>query len=174
MARQNTSGYESKSTPFVCREFPYSRLEDTSPTIHNPAAVVGFAAANSTYDWHQLTGTIITLDACNSIAMINIARGAAYYHPVRNVRTYAANAESTFLQLDIGIPVYYDSSTTMPTGTKLSLAPSDQTHYMSPLFGYIWWGEDEIPDGFSANANPYPLGSASVGTTSTDIVILQK
>lgn len=162
--------YEASSGPICTVEVPYDRMSDATPTLHKPAWVLG--AATPTIG--DLTGTLISLDATNSIAVINTAHGAQYYHKVRNVVTYAQGAESTFTQLNFGMPVYYDPSSTMPAGYHLSLSPLDENDVVNPLFGHIVWSQTEIADGFSSNADPYPTGSAVAGTSHDDICVQQK
>lgn len=165
--RDTLSSYEASSGPILTWEFPYARLEDATPTLHKPAAVLGNLLGQ------QLTGTLISLDAANSIAVINIAPGVVYYHQVRNVLTYAAAVEATWTTLDVGTPLYYDRSATMPAGVYLSASPADNTGQANPFFGYVVLAQNEIPDGFTSNANPYPAGSAIAGVTHTDIAVMQ-
>ena len=49
-----------------------------------------FIALTSPTAGTQLTGTIISVDAADSVAVIDIAAGNTYYFEVRNVLTYAA------------------------------------------------------------------------------------
>jgi len=168
MARDEQVGYEASLGPHVPIEVPYDRLEDATPTVteHKPACVLGV-------DGSSLTGTIVTLDAATSVAVINIAKGACYYHQVRNVLTYAAAVEATWGQLNFGTPVYYDPSATMPAGVYLSLSPLDNAGAANTLFGWCAWSQTEIPDPFRGDTDPYPLGTAGVASTHEDVVIVQ-
>jgi hypothetical protein len=112
-------------------EVPYSRMEDTSPTPTQPAAVK--SRTNGT----QICGTILSIDAGASIAIVDFTCSMVYAHDVRNVLTYSGAAENTFGALNIGDPVYYDRSSTMPAGVKLSTSPLDKDGNANPLFGYI-------------------------------------
>lgn len=164
------SGYEANLGPMDTIVVPYARLEFATPVVgqHKPAAVIGVAAD----DGVQQTGTIINLDAVQSLATINVARAAAYFHQVRNVLTYSVGAETTFASLDVGIPVYYDGSSTMPAGIFLSLAALDEDDDPNPLFGYIALADLEIDEPWQPSRNPYPLGPATA-TSHVNIAISQ-
>jgi hypothetical protein len=112
-------------------EIPYARLEDATPTPTNPAAVLSETAGV------QLTGTILIVDAARSIALIDFTCSMVYYQYVRNVLTYGAGVEATWGDLNIGDPVYYDGSATMPAGIYLSKSPLDNTGAANPLFGFV-------------------------------------
>jgi hypothetical protein len=105
-----------------------------------------------------LTGTIVALDGEDGIAVINVAKGAIYAHNVRNVLTYSGGSEATFGQITIGARVYYDPSSTMPSGCYLSLAPINATGENNTPFGWVVMLQDET-------ANDFPKGSSSSGST---------
>jgi len=111
-------------------EIPYARLEDVTPTPTNPAAVLSVLPGT------QLTGTILTVDAGTSMAVIDFTSSMVYQFTVRNVLTYAQGAEATFGAINIGDPIYYDRSATMPVGTYLSTSPLDSAAGANPLFGW--------------------------------------
>jgi hypothetical protein len=158
-----STAYES---PKITITVPHDRLEETSPAIHKPACVLGV-------DGKSMTGTILTVDDVSDTAEINIAQGAGYYHLVRNVLTYSGAAESTFSTLNFGTPLYYDPSATMPSGVYLSCSPLDSGGAANTLFGHVGWAQDEVPDPYAGDRDPYPLGSAIAGVTHTDIVVVQ-
>ncbi len=112
-------------------EIPYARLTDATPTPSNPAEVTSLLAGT------QLTGTILTIDATNSVAVIDFTAGMVYQFTVRNVLTYNAGAENTWGAINIGDPVYYDNSSTMPAGTYLSTSPLDRLGAANTLFGKV-------------------------------------
>jgi hypothetical protein len=112
-------------------EIPYARLTDTTPTPSNPAEVTSLT------DGCQLTGTILTIDAGDSVAVIDFTPGQVYYHEVRNVLTYAAAVEATWGAINIGDEVYYDHSATMPAGVYLSTSPLSNTGANNTRFGWI-------------------------------------
>src|SRR4030042_5929220 len=86
-------------------EIPYARLTDATPTPTNPAEVTSLLPGT------QLTGTILTIDADTSFAVIDFTSSMVYYHYVRNVLTYNPGvAELTWGPINIGDPVYYDHS----------------------------------------------------------------
>lgn len=133
-------------------EIPYARLEDATPTPSNPAAVLSLLPGT------QLTGTILTIDATNSVAVIDFTCSMVYNHDVRNVLTYAAAVEATWGPINIGDPVYYDRSATMPAGVFLSTSPLDNTGAANALFGHV------VPMNDTDMAL-YPKGAALVAST---------
>lgn len=127
------SGYEGSSEGAVRHwEIPYARLEDTTPTPSNPAAVSAVAV-----DVDQLCGTILSIDAGDEVAVIDFTCSMVYRQTVRNVLTYDQAAEATWGAIDIGHEVYYDSSGTMPAGTYLSTSPLDSAGAANPKFGHV-------------------------------------
>jgi hypothetical protein len=111
-------------------DIPYARLEDTTPTASLPAALL------SVTDGTQLTGTILVVDAADSMAVIDFTHSMVYEHDVRNVLTYSGAAEDTFGAINVGDPIYYDRSGTMPAGVYLSTSPLDSAGDANPLFGF--------------------------------------
>jgi hypothetical protein len=157
VARTTTYNYEQSSESGRERviRVPYSRLVDVTPTLHDPAAVTSLLPGA------EITGTILTLDATNSVAIINVADGAVYRHNVRNVLTYNPGvAELTWGLINIGDPVYYDSSASMPANCKLSTSPLNTGAAANTRFGHIVMLQDEVDAG-----TDFPRGSASAGVT---------
>jgi len=145
-------------------EVPYARLEDATPTVSNPACVVDDVAAPGT--GVQVCGTILTIDATNSIAIIDFTAGMVHRQPVRNVATYAVGVEATWAAIQFGAPIYYDRSATMPAGCYLSLSPADNNAVNNPLFGYaVAWSD--------ADMATFPKAAAGVGST-TDCAVMQR
>ncbi len=145
--------YESsvEGAPFHW-EIPYARLEHVTPTETNAAAVLSAVVGT------QLTGTILTIDATASVAVIDFTPGMVYRHQVRNVLTYGGGVEATWGQLNIGDPIYYDRSATMPAEVFLSKSPLDNTGAANALFGHVV-GADE------ADMLLYPKGAIGVAST---------
>ncbi len=83
--------YEGSSEGGIVHwEIPYSRLTDTTPTPTRPCEVTSLT------DSTQLTGTILTIDAGDSVAMIDFTPSMVYYQEVRNVLTYGGAVEATW------------------------------------------------------------------------------
>jgi hypothetical protein len=146
-------------------EVPYARLHDVTPTPTNAAEITGLVAGA------ELGGTILTIDAARTMAIIDVTAGMVYRHDVRNVLTYAAGpagAEATWGPINIGDPVYYDPSTTMiALGIYLSTAPADNggapgANLNSP-FG--WVVPAPLGATFDTDSASFPLGGAGSGTT---------
>jgi hypothetical protein len=145
-------------------EVPYARLEDGTPTVSNPAAVVDDAARPGT--GVQVCGTILSVDAVNSIAIVDFTSGMVYRQPVRNVTTYGGGFEVAWAAIQLGAPIYYDRSATMPAGCYLSLAAADNLVANNPLFGYaVGWSD--------ADMATFPKAVAGVAST-TDVAVMQR
>lgn len=165
MAEVISHDYEVSSEGGVRHfEIPYARLEDATPTVSNPACVVDDAAAPGTGT--QMCGTILSIDAVNSIATIDFTCSMVYRQSVRNVATYGAGVEATWIAFQIGAPVYYDRSNTMPVGTYLSLSPLDRLGVANPLFGFIVAWSD-------ADMASFPKGLINVASTA-DMAVMQR
>ncbi len=133
-----------------------ARLQNSAPTQTQPAALLGT-------NGKQLCGTVIEVDNTDDVAVIDFTPGRIYAHNVRNVTAYAAGAESTFAQLNEGMVVYYDRSSTMPADYFLSLSPNDKDGNANPIFGYIVAGFE---------GDTFPKGAATASSVA-DVPIIQ-
>lgn len=159
MPEQINSDYQVSSEGAVRHwEIPYARLTDATPTETNPAEVTSLLAGTA------LTGTILTIDAGDSIAVIDFTCSMVYNHDVRNVLTYAAAVEATWGPINVGDLVYYDNSATMPAGVYLSTSPLDNTGTANTLFGVV------VP---ANDADTFPKGAALVASTNA-CAVMQK
>lgn len=140
-------------------DIPYARLEDATPTVSMPACVLSVG----TGDLDQLSGTLVSVDAGDSVATIDFTAGSIYWHTVRNVLTYSGAAENTWGPIDIGDPVYYDRSATMPAGTYLSTSPLADDGVATSLFGHVV-SEDDMDMAL------YPKGDATASTQSCGVM----
>lgn len=157
MTRSITQSHEVSSESGRERQLPvpYARLTDVTPTLHDPAQVTGLVAGL------MITGTVITLDAVGSVAILNVADGARYLHNVRNVLTYNAGpvAEATWGPINIGDPVYYDAEQDTLNGIKLSTSPlQSDGATANTLFGHVTMLQEET-------AASFPKGAALVAST---------
>ena len=120
---------------------PYARLEDVTPTVGDPACVLCLV------DGMEICGTVITINATTSEAIVNFAEGAVYRHNVRNVLTYnndgPPQTEAGWWAINIGDPVYYDDNQDDLNGIKLSTAPAHFDGTPNPRFGTIIMLQDE-------------------------------
>lgn len=157
MPEQIHHDYECSSDDLKTWEVPYARLTDTTPTPSNPAELTSLTAGT------QLTGTIITVDAGDSVAIIDFRAGNVYYFLTRNVLTYAAAAEATWGAINIGDAVYYDNSATMPAGTYLSTSPLDNLDVANTLFGHVVACQD-------VDMVLYPKGGITASTQSCGVM----
>jgi hypothetical protein len=109
-----------------------------------------------------MTGTVLTIDAVNSIAVVDFTHSMVYRHDVRTVLTYNPGvAELTWQALNIGDVVYYDSSATMPAGVYLSVSPLNTDTTANAIFGHIV----PAPSGFDTDAASFPLAAGVAGNT---------
>ena len=162
MAETVHSDYEVSSEGAVRHwEIPYARLVDTTPTPTNAARVTGVVAGKS------LTGTILTVDAGRSVAIIDFTPTMVYMHDVRNVLTYGAGpAEATWGDINIGDEVFYDSTATMPAGVYLSTSPLDNPGAAAnTLFGHVVPANDNdtFPKGADGAASTQRCAIMQVG-----------
>ena len=151
MVEQILDDYEHSSGPVLTIAVPYARLTDATPTEGNPCELLSVLAGT------QLSGTIITADDTDSVAIVNVAPGFIGNWEVRNVLTYAANIEDTWGAINVGDPVYYDNSATMPAGVYLSTSPLDNLGVANSRFGSIATITSEA-------AALYPKGGAAAST----------
>jgi hypothetical protein len=152
--------YEVSSEGAV-RHWPvaFDRLENTTPVQTEPAAVLSRTAGT------QVTGTVLELrinetapTGGNDAAVIDFTASMVYWHNVRNVLTYDVGvAELTWGAINIGDPIYYDRSASMPANTYLSTSPLDISGAPNPLFGYVVQRND-------ADDALYPKGGATAST----------
>jgi hypothetical protein len=153
------SDYEVSSEGAVRHwEIPYARLTDATPTPTNAAEVTGRVLGA------ELTGTILTIDpAPRSMAIIDFTASMVYRHDVRTVLTYAG-AEASWGDLNIGDPVYYDSTPALAAqGVYLSTSPIKSGGGANPLFGWIVPGPSATA--WDTDAATYPkLGGVSGAT----------
>ena len=136
---------------------PYSRLEDATPEVGHAAMLL------SAVEGTQVGGIVLALDAANSKAVIDFTPGKIYGLNVRNVITYAGAAEATFRAINIGDPVYYDESATMPAGVELSPSPLDAAGNANAVFGYV------VPKGETDSAL-YPKGTTTASTQACGVM----
>jgi hypothetical protein len=140
-------------------EIPYARLTDATPTPSNPAQVTSLLVGTN------LMGTILTVDAATSVAVIDFTCGMVYQFTVRNVLTYNPGvAELTWGPINIGDPIYYDASASMPVGTYLSTSPLNTGGTANALFGHAVPASD-------TDMALFPKGAALVGSTQTVAVM---
>ena len=137
-------------------EFSYSRLEDITPTVWDPFALVNDAAPPG--DGQQICGTVLTLNTQDDIMLGDIEPGSVYHHNIRTVLTYDTGGEATWGPFEEGYSVYYDRSSTMPAGCFLSLSPLDENDVDNPLFGVVVLGPKEV-------VGDFPKGGTTAGQT---------
>jgi hypothetical protein len=68
-------------------------------------------------------------------AVVDTQSGNIYDVKVRNVKTYSGGAEETYGAITIGDKIYYDGSSTMPSGYFLSTSPEDEGEAATKQWG---------------------------------------
>jgi len=112
-------------------EIPYASLTHNTPEATHVAQVVGTVGL-------QMAGTVLTIDAGLSVAIVDFTPGMVYRHNVRTVLTYNPGvAENGWTTVDIGDVVYYDGSASMPVDTFLSLSPLNTGGTANSVFGWV-------------------------------------
>lgn len=165
MTEQINHDYQCSSNNLRTWEIPIARLIDATPTVSNPAAVNGADYANG----EALTGVVISLatsDAGTDFAVLDCAPANVYWFAVRNVLTYSGEAENTFGAINIGDPVYYDDSATMPAGVYLSTSPQDNLGNANVKYSHVVGCRvtdmDDYPKG-GATASTQDCGNMIIG-----------
>lgn len=146
-------------------EVPCANLKDTTPTLHDPACVnapVAEAGGLLTLMF-SLTGTVLTLDAADSVAVIDFD-SMVYRHEVRTVTSYSEGpVEATWAQINVGDIVYYDDESDGLNGVKLSLAAIRADGVtLNPIFGHIVLDQDETADDFPKGAADPQAGETHI------------
>lgn len=156
--------YQCSSNNLRTWEIPIARLIDATPTVSNPAAVNGLDYANG----EALTGVVISLATSGGgtdYAVLDCAPANVYYFEVRNVLTYDAGAEDTWGAINIGDPVYYDDSGTMPAGVYLSASPLDNAGNANVKFGHVVGCT-------VSDMDDYPKGDATASTQECGVMLI--
>lgn len=153
------SDYECSSEGSIRHwEVPYADLADVTPTPTCPGEITGRTAGI------DVTGTILSIDAARSVAVLDVTCGMVYRLDVRNVLTYNGAAEFTWGPINIGDPIYYDASAAMlALGLTLSTAPTNAGGGANTQFG--WAVAGPLATGFDTDAASFPLGAALVGSS---------
>jgi len=71
----------------------------------------------------------------DTYAVLDIAQGNIYRMYVRNVTAYNGGEEQTYAAITVGKKVYFDVSSTMPAGVKLSTSAEDKDEAATKLWG---------------------------------------
>lgn len=127
---------------------PYARLEHATPDITEACMMLSVLPGT------QVGGTVLSLLAALSIAIVDMTCGMVYEHAVRNVLTYNGGNEATWGAINIGDPIYYDRSATMPANVFLSTSPLDNTGAANARFGVA----------VDSGRITYPLGGVTAST----------
>ena len=137
----------------------YARMTDATPTPTNPAQLTCLTQGAN------VCGTVLSIDAGTSTAIVDFNPGMVYLQEVRNVLTYAAAVEATWGAINEGDIIYYDPSATMPAGIKLSTSPLDNTGAANARFGIaVYSGRVTYPlGGLTASTQEVPVMQRGAG-----------
>ena len=159
MVESIRNDYEVSSQADGHWEVSYARMTDTTPTVTQPAQLTALTAGT------QIGGTVLSIDASVSRAVVDLRAGVIYLHEVRNVLTYAIGAEATWGAINEGDRIYYDGSGTMPAGTVLSTSPLDSAGAANALWGTaVYSGRVTFPlGGITASTQEVPVMQRGAG-----------
>ena len=133
---------------------PQTRLKDTGPTLGDPACVTSLIVGM------EVCGTVITVNATNDTAVVNVAEGAIYIHYVYNLEDWDSDGSivaAAYAAINVGDPVFYDQEADTLGHGKLTIA-----QYLAdnatpkPRFGTVVMLQDE-----SASDFPKPAEGAA-------------
>ncbi|MCJ7831508.1 MAG: hypothetical protein MUP86_03195 [Dehalococcoidia bacterium] len=109
----------------------------------HPAFAVG-AKANRP---NNLVGVVMTYEDDATLVVLNMADKFISRQWVANVvRWDGSSPDLLDASLALGEPVYVDDSDLLSPGCTLSRSPLNQAGSPNPLFGYIWYCQDEYAD----------------------------
>ena len=127
----------------------------------HPAFAVG-AKANRP---NNLVGVVMTYEDDATLVVLNMADKFISRQWVANVLSYGTSVPNAWdAILALGDPVYIDDSEALSPGCTLSRSPLNQANSPNPLFGYIWYCQDDYADegvGGPNHAAGLPLGVLS-------------
>jgi len=146
--------WQGTSGPIVSRQIPVADLwpvglaseigggnKDVLENGLHPAVAVGPKGNRPA----NLTGVVMTVQG--TLAQVNLADKFVSKQYVANILTYAtaspATWKATFAAWDL---VYVDDSAGLSAGVTLSLSPLNQAGSANPLFGYIYYCQDQFAD----------------------------
>jgi hypothetical protein len=139
-------------------EIPIARFDTVGGDAASTTNIVATraAAVQSNTSGLQLTGTVLTVDTTDEIAVVDFTASMVYEHSVRNCTAYTEAAESAWVAINIGDEVYYDRAN---TNARLSLSPDDSAGNANPLFGFVVARDTDN--------DTYPKGADDTGSTQT-------
>lgn len=109
----------------------------------HPALAVGLKANRPA----NMTGVVVSYNANANLIVMNFADKFCSRQYVANVLTYANNVPATFDQsMSVGDPVYIDDSDSLGAGVTLSRSPLNAAGSRNPLFGVLFYCQDEYQD----------------------------
>lgn len=118
--------------------------------LHPAIAIGGRTAA----DGRPLNMTGVVVSVQGRLVVVNIAHGFAILNYVSNILTYnGGNANSWESAPVIGQPVYVDDSNDLGEGCTLSMSPLNDAGVKNPLWGVLWYSQDEMVDYGVGGAN---------------------
>lgn len=154
---QEGTDWEGTSGPIISVKVPNSDMwpqttrsgsgtkDEIENGLHPAIAIGGMTAADGRP--LNVTGVVMTCEDNAEISEVNIAHGFAIKQYVANVLTYNAGAPATFETAPIiGQPVYVDPSGDLSEGVTLSMSPLDEAGLKNPLWGVLWYAQDEYVD----------------------------
>jgi hypothetical protein len=170
--------WEGSSGPIISRMVPVTDLwpigagsesggatdKDELENGLHPAVALGPSANRP----KNLTGVVMAL--LGTLAQINLADKFVSKQYVANVLTYDQGDPDTFSATFAALaPVYIDDSAGLGAGVTLSLSPLNDADLPNPLFGYIFYCQDEYADSEVGGPNE----RAALPATASDSVLVE-
>jgi hypothetical protein len=124
----------------------------------------------------NITGVVMTYQANNDRAVMNVADKVVVRQYVSNILTYSGGAGNTFdTSLAVGDPVYVDDSGPLSAGVTLSRSPLNESGSSNPLAGYVFRCQDQYDDsgvgGVDGDVFPMTLSNTAVETAVCVILV---
>jgi len=108
----------------------------------HPAFAIGDPANRP----NNLVGVVMSYEPAATLVVLNMADKFISRQYVANILTYDGAADTFAATYVLGAPVYVDDSEDLAEGVTLSLSPLNADDDPNPLFGYIWYCQDEYAD----------------------------
>jgi len=145
-----------------------SGTKDTLAVNKHPVLAIGGRTAALGRPLN-ITGVVVSYNASDNLAEVNIADGMVVRQYVDNTLTYAAGVPATFQTTPVpGLPVYVDDSNDLAEGITLSMSPLNDADVKNPQAGVLWWDQDEYKSIGKGGANATDQFTTSIANVQTE------
>jgi hypothetical protein len=176
--------WEQSSGPIISRMV---HLADVWPEGHGSEVPAGdkdhlangkhpaFAVGPKANRPNNLVGVVMTYEPAATLVVLNMADKFISRQWVLNVIHYNTGSKAADQwdnSLAPGDPVYVDDSSLLPPGMTLSMSPINCDGQPNPLFGYIWYCQDDYADeGIGGPNHAAGLPIVPVYNTTTEVLL---